>query len=705
MLKIALVCLFLLTSCSKKESEMPAPKAVKIEHETKAGDNAIRDNYFWMRDKGWPKSVTEEPILTHLKEENAYTEHFFKSLDSTTDKLFNELKGRIKLTDQDVYTKVDNYYYYTRTEEALSYPIFCRKFGAMDAPEEIVLDVNQLAEGKKFTKIGAVAVNSSHSKLAYSVDFAGDEKCEIKVWDFDTGQHMSDSIKNCAGNIVWHNNREGFFYTPVREDHRVDTVMFHDLGSDAKVDKKIFAESNAEYQVMIEKSKSRQYLFIGSEGHSDSEKHLVSLNDDALQTQLIKAKKANIKYEVEHNGNYIYMLTNDVGDNFRIVRSEIQNLNYDNWAEYIPLDKNKPLDDFDMSEDYLVLNYKQDGLSSVKMLHLKDGRAQFLTFPDEAYAAVGSVSNFLENDLRVEYSSLSRPRTIYSYDFDKNKLNILKETEIPTGHQPDDYQVKRVWAMHGDTKIPVSLVYKKSLFKNDGSNPLYLYGYGSYGIEVAPSFRSTILSLVDRGFVYAIAHIRGGSDLGYDWYLSAKFLNKKNTFEDFIACTEMLINDKYTSKGNIVIMGGSAGGMLVGAAINMKPDLYKAVVAHVPFVDVLNTMLDETLPLTPLEYNEWGNPKDPKYFDYIKSYSPYDNIVAQNYPHIYVTAGISDPRVGYWEPAKWVAKLREMKTDESIVLLKTNLDAGHQGASGRFDALKEVAEEFAFIIKIFNINM
>jgi oligopeptidase B len=351
------------------------------------------------------------------------------------------------------------------------------------------------------------------------------------------------------------------------------------------------------------------------------------------------------------------------------------------------------------------LNYKVKGLPLVKVLHLKDGRAQVLSFPDESYTAKGFSTNFIENDVRVSYSSLARPNTIYIYDFDKNKLNILKEQQIPSGHIPSDYEVKRVWADNDGVNVPISLVYKKSLFKHDGTNPLYLYGYGSYGIATEPAFRPNILSLVDRGFVYAIAHVRGGNELGYQWYLDGKFLKKKNTFDDFLVCAETLIAEKYTSEGNIVAMGGSAGGILVGAAVNMKPELFKAIVAHVPFVDVLNTMLDASLPLTPLEYNEWGNPNDKEYFDYIRSYSPYDNVEAKEYPYIFVTTGASDPRVGYWEAAKWVAKLREMKKNENQIVLKIDLDSGHSGASSRFDYIKEVAEEFAFIIKVFEVEI
>ena len=703
MIRIALICLFLLTSCGKKEGEVPEPKAAKIEHETTIGDVTLQDNYSWMRSKDWPGEIKEDAIVAHLKTENAYADHFFKDLGETKDKFFNEIKGRIQLDDQSAYVKIDNYYYYTRTEGEKGHPIYCRRFGSLEAPEEIILDVNKLAEGKKFTKVGAISVDPTHSKLAYGIDFSGSEKYAIRILNLENGEYLSDNIEDTHGDIVWHRVAQGFFYTPLSKEHRTDTVMYHEIGNNT--DQKIFEEKRPEYSVGIDQSASKKYLFIGAEGYSDSEISLLSLETNDFTTQIIQPRKKDIQYSVEHNGDYIYTLTNDVGANFRITRSMIANLTDNRWDEYIPLDKDRALDDFDMTEDLLILNYKAKGLPSIKALHLKDGKAQLLSFPDEAYTAKGFSTNFVENDIRVSYSSLARPNTIYTYDFDKNKLNILKEQVIPSGHIPSDYEVKRIWADNNGIKVPVSLVYKKSLFKHDGTNPLYLYGYGSYGVGTEPSFRNNILSLVDRGFVYAIAHVRGGDELGYQWYLDGKLLKKKNTFEDFIACAEALIAEKYTSKGNIVAMGGSAGGMLMGAAVNMKPELFKAVVAHVPFVDVLNTMLDETLPVTPLEYSEWGNPKDKEYFEYIKSYSPYDNVEKKEYPYIFVTTGASDPRVGYWEPAKWVAKLREMKKDDNLVLFKVDLDSGHCGSSCRFDYIQEVAEEFAFITKVFGIKM
>ena len=601
----------------------------------------------------------------------------------------------------------DDYYYYSRTEEAKSYPIYCRKHESLDSPEEIILDVNKLAEGKQFTQVNSVTVSPDHNIMAFTVDYSGDEKYLVRLVDLRTGEFLPDTISDVSGGgnpIVWHRTLKGFFYTSINKDLRPDTVMFHELGGEVAKDKIVLQEKNPTYSVDLAKSASDEYLIISSAGLSSDESQIVSLKDNDFNTQLVKARATNVKYKIEHNDSYIYMLTNDAGPNFRITRADIKDLGYDNWKEYIPLDTEKALLDFSISNNYILLNYTQKALPLVKVLHMKDGKAQILTFPDEAFTAKAYSTNFLEDDIRVEYSSLIRPKIIYTYDFYRNKLSVLKSTEVLGGYNPEEYEVRRLWADNKGVKIPVSLFYKKSLFKKDGTNPLYLYGYGSYGIAVNPSFRNDIISLVNKGFIFAIAHIRGGEELGYDWYQSAKFLNKKNTFEDYIACSEFLIQEQYTSKGNIVASGGSAGGLLVGAVINMKPELYKVAVAHVPFVDMLNTMLDESLPLTPGEFEEWGNPKKPEFFEYMKSYSPYDNVIAQDYPNIYSTAGVSDPRVGYWEAAKWVAKLREYKTDDNVILLHTNMSAGHFSSADRFEQITEYAEEYAFILKVFGIK-
>ncbi|MCF8463139.1 MAG: prolyl oligopeptidase family serine peptidase, partial [Rickettsiaceae bacterium] len=462
-----------------------------------------------------------------------------------------------------------------------------------------------------------------------------------------------------------------------------------------------YHEEDNKFNSSVGKSSSKKFIFISSSGASCNESYFIDMNDDNMTLNLIASRQEEIFYDIDHNDKYFYISINDVGDNFRIVRTKIETPKKEYWEEYIKLDPDKYLESFDITAKYLILNYKRLGIVTPEIIELKSGARKIMTFKDPVYEVGAYSTNFEENDIRLSYSSLAQPSITYQYDFNDESFNILKEQEIPSGFDSSHYQVERLWVDNENVKVPVTILYKKELFKKDGTNPLYLYGYGSYGISIPASFRTSIFSLVDKGFVFAIAHIRGGEELGHSWHKEAKFLNKMRTFKDFIAASESLIKQKYTSKGNIVIAGGSAGGMLIGAVINEKPDLYKAAILHVPFVDVLNTMLDESLPLTPGEYKEWGNPKDEEYFKYMLQYSPYENIKAQNYPNIFVTAGLSDPRVGYWEAAKFVAKLQEVKTDSNMLMLKTNMDFGHSGASGRFDYLKEIAEDYVFVLKNF----
>jgi len=694
--------MLILTSCKdqSKENEMTkAPIAEKISYVTEVGKEKVYDDYAWMRDPKWPKSVDDEKILSYLKAENEYTKSFFDKRQELKNSIFEELKGRVELKDQSAYVKRDNYYYYTRIEEDQDYHIFCRRNGSMEATEEVLLDVNKLAEGNNFVSIDGFSMSPNHKLLAYSVDFLGNEKYVIKILDLEQGKYLPDEIPNTSGSIVWHNTEPLFFYTPVNEDMRRDKVMMHKLGSNG-TDTLIFHEKNPLYFVGIGQSNDKKYMFISANGHDDDECFYIDLNHDNFKPTLLLSRKDKVHYAPEHHNGYFYIMTNDSGDNFRLGRMSVGNTAL---AEYIPMQHDKYLVSFDVTNNYLILNYKVNGLSNVVVRDFANNE-KTISFPEAAFTASGSSTNFDEDDIRITYSSLGRPDTTYVYDFLTDKLAVLKQKVIPSGFNPDEYNVERIWANNNGTLVPISLFYKKSLFKKDGSNPLYLYGYGAYGHAIDPIFRNTAVSLANRGFVFAIAHIRGGDELGYKWYEVAKFLNKKHTFDDFIACTEHLIKEKYTKANNIVLCGGSAGGMLIGAVINMRPELYKAAIAHVPFVDVLNTMLDETLPLTPAEFKEWGNPKNPEYFAYIKSYSPYDNITKQSYPHIFTTTGISDPRVGYWEAAKWVAKLRDSKLDDNLLLLKTNMDSGHQGASGRFNYLKEVAEDYVFIFDIFGVN-
>ncbi|WP_342270007.1 S9 family peptidase [Rickettsia endosymbiont of Orchestes rusci] len=683
---------------------MKQPIATKQNYSFEIHGQTINDEYHWLRDSKWP-DVQDSKILEYLKEENKYTENFFADLQLEKEKIFEELKARIKLDDISTYTKKENYYYYYKTEADKNYPIYCRKHGSLKAEEEIILDVNILAKNRDFTDVALVAMAPDQNLTAYSVNFNGNEKYDIKIYDLKAQKYLPDEIKDVSGSITWHEELNGFFYISINENLRHDKVMFHHLGNDSAQDQLIFNVTNPLHQVDIEKSASRQYVFINSADYNENEVYVISMQDHNFILQLVQAAQNGIFYDIAHNGDYFYIRTNLDAKNFRIARVKTDNFEKSDWHDnYIKEENDKYLSSFDITNNYLILNYRDHGLPLIKVKNLEGGIENNIHFPDSSFTASSYSTNFDEDDIRVNYSSLARPTTTYSYDFNKDKLSILKVQEIPSGFNPDEYQVERIFADNEGAHVPITLFYKKSLFKKDGSNPLYLYGYGSYGISLSAAFRNTAISIADRGFVYALAHIRGGDDLGHDWYEAAKFLTKKRTFEDFIACTEALIKEKYTSKNNIVIMGGSAGGMLMGYVINEQPEFYKAAIAHVPFVDILNTMLDESLPLTPIEFKEWGNPKDIEYFNYIKSYSPYDNVKPQNYPALFVTCGLSDSRVGYWEAAKWVAKLRTNKIDNNILLLKTNMDAGHKGASGRFDYLKEAADELVFIFKIFGIN-
>ncbi|MDX1924214.1 MAG: S9 family peptidase [Rickettsiaceae bacterium] len=681
---------------------MNPPIAEKVPFVTKIHNQEIIDEYHWMRDPNWP-NVQDKKILSYLEAENKYTESFISSHKAYIEEIFEELKSRIKLDDVSLATKKENYYYYSKTFADKNYPIYCRKQGSMEGDEEVILDVNILSKDKTFTRVSGLSPSPSQTKLAYAADFNGSENYTIYVKDLSNEQLLSDKIVKTIGVPKWHEDESGFFYTPVNENWRHDKVMFHKLGTKQEDDILVMHEPDVLNQLSISKSSSKKYIFIESSGHDSTELYYFSMEDKQFAPIKLISRKERVFYTVDHAGEYFYVHTNDNGPNFRLARIPVSNLKEEEMDDYLPHDEKSYLSSVDVSADYIVANYKKNGLPEIVVIRASDKESKIISFPDEAFVASGYAANFEENEIRINYSSLKRPEMIYGYDYNAHDLKVLKVQEIPSGFNPDEYEVRRVWASNEGVEIPVTIFYKKSLFKGDGTNPLYLYGYGSYGISVPPSFRNSAVTLANRGFVYAVAHIRGGDDLGYKWYESSKFLTKKNTFNDFIASAHYLTEQKYTSAGNIVISGGSAGGMLIGCAINMEPSLFKAAVAHVPFVDVLNTMLDESLPLTPGEFKEWGNPKEKEYFEYIKSYSPYDNVSTKKYPSLFITAGISDPRVTYWEAAKWTAKLRAYNQSTNHIYLKVNMTAGHQGASGRFDYLKEAAEEFVFVLTRFGL--
>jgi oligopeptidase B len=683
-----------LSFCAVDQNANP-PIATKMPHKTEIHGEELIDNYFWMREKENPE------VIKYLDAENEYTNAIMKDTEGLQDKLYKEMLGRIKETDQSVPVKIDDYYYYSRTEEGKQYPIHCRKNGSLEAQEEIMLDENALAEGQKYFSTGVLDVSPDHRLLAYSTDTDGSEIYTIYIKDLSTGELLKDVITNTSYSLEWSNDNKMLFYTTLDETMRPYKVFRHILGTDAKDDSLIYHEEDEAFYVGIEKSESKAYLFITSGSNTTTEVRYFSADNPDESLKLIHPRQTKMEYYITHQGDSFFILTNDNAKNFRLMKAPVTNPAKDNWQEVIPHSDSVRLEDIEAFENHLVVYERENGLKKMRIMNMKNSESHYVDFPEPVYTfEEGENPNYKTNILRFSYTSLVTPNSVFDYNMDSKKRELKKQQEIPSGYDPSLYQSERIFAKTTDgILVPISIVYKKGMVK-DGKNPLFLYGYGSYGISSDPSFGTNRISLLDRGFIYAIAHIRGGEEMGRYWYEQGKLLNKKNTFTDFIACAEHLIAEKYTSSDKLSIYGGSAGGLLLGAVTNMRPDLFKVVVAEVPFVDVINTMLDDSLPLTVTEYEEWGNPNDKQYYDYMKSYSPYDNVTAKNYPNILITTSLFDPRVQYWEPAKWVAKLRALKTGKNMLLLKINMKAGHGGASGRYDYLKEIAFMYAFILKV-----
>lgn len=684
-------------------NKITLPKAQKKKYQYKKHNHVINDEYHWLRDKNWP-NVQDKEVLSYLKKENNHTNLFFKPLKGSINKLFEELKGRIKLSDKSVPIRYRNYYYFNKTTSKSNYAIHLRS-ATSGGRGEVLLDENLMSKGKKYFRLGAMSVSPNEDLLAYSEDKDGDERYTISIKNLDTEKLLKDSIKDTLGGVIWQENGAGFYYTKVDDKWRPNKLYYHKLGTSQQDDKLIYYEKDTTFRVGASKSSDYKYIFVEvSSSTSDEIMYIDALDDMHEMKMLVKRRKDHL-CSVDHINGSFYIQTNDKGKNFRLVKLLDQDLKQHKYQELIPHKKEVYLTDFSLYDNCLITETREEGLDKIYIYQYDDmTKRETIEFPDPTYTASVIDSEKDDDGVYIHYSSMVAPATCFKRNFKTKEMKVLKIQEIPSGYESSHYNSERIWvdSRDGKTKVPISLVYKKSLFKKDGSNPLYLYGYGSYGMAIPPSFGSSIISLLDRGFVFAIAHIRGGDDMGFEWYEQAKFLNKKKTFDDFIDVARCLVKTKYTSSGEIVIVGRSAGGMLVGKAVNTDASLFKAVIADVPFVDVLNTMLDESLPLTPGEFKEWGNPKEKEYFDYIKSYSPYDNVKQQDYPHMYVQAGLNDPRVTYWEPAKWVAKLRDQKTDKNTLLLETNMSVGHGGNSRRFARIKEIAKEYAFILKVFN---
>jgi oligopeptidase B len=661
-----------------------APKASTTLEDTRI------DNYFWLRDRNDPDTIQ------YLEAENEYTKARMKRTEALQSTLYSEILGRIQQTDLSVPTKRGDYFYYTRTEEGKQYAIYCRKHGSTGA-EEILLDGNAMAEGKKYFRVGNFAASPNHKLLAYSVDFEGDEAYTIYVRDLTTGQLLADTIPNTYYSLEWGNNNTTFFYTVLDAAKRPYKVFRHTLGVTKNA--LVCHEPDERFTVELEKTRSRAYILINIASSLTSEVRYISADRPKGKFAILLPRVQETEYDVTHHETSWFVRTNDGAKTFRLMETPVSAPSRANWKEVMAARPESTIESVTAFKDELVTEERDRGLIRIRIQSFTTGDTHYIEFSEPVYtASLGANAEYDTKLLRFNYTSLVTPNSVFDYDMDTRERNLKKQQPVLGGYDSSKFESERIYATAPDgVKVPVSLVYKKGVAR-DGEAPMLLYGYGAYGISMDPTFSSDRLSLLDRGFIYAIAHIRGGADLGKPWHEDGRILKKKNTFTDFIACAEHLIAEQYTSSNRLAIMGGSAGGLLMGAVTNMRPDLFAVVVAKVPFVDALNTMLDATLPLTVGEYEEWGNPNEQPYYDYIKSYAPYENVEAKEYPAMLVTAGLNDPRVSYWEPAKWMAKLRAMKKDNRLLLLKTNMGSGHFGSSGRYEYIKETAFDYAFIL-------
>ncbi len=677
-----------------KQSDFPAPPVAVVVPDTfmNFGQQRI-DNYYWLKDKNNPK------VIEYLQTENAYTDTVMSATQALQQKIYDEILGRIKEDDESYPSFKDGYFYYSRTEKGRQYPVYCRRKGSMEAPEEIIFDVNRMSEGQPAFIFRGYSISPDNSKAAYFYNETGSyAEFTMKIKDLASGEQVGFSVEGAAS-VAWANDNRTLFYSLIDQTLRSSKVYRQTL--DEAAGELVFEEKDVRFGTYVYASKTKQFIFIASGSSTTSEERYIPADRPTDAFKVFLPRVQDVEYSVYPHLEKFFVRYKDK-DNLNGMIYEMPLTGYEDrssWKVFVPHDKDVRIEGIDILKDYVSLELRRNGLTEIQVKPVSGGDVKTIAFPEPVYSA--GLSGNPEYDavtLRYTYTSLNRPNTLYEYNIITGETVKLKEQEIPSGFNPDDYVVERLWATAPDgVTVPMAIVYKKGL-KKDGSNPALIYSYGSYGISSDVYFSSSMFSLIDRGFVYAIAQIRGGSDLGEQWYEDGKLLHKKNTFTDFIACSEKLINDGYTSADRLAAMGGSAGGLLMGAVANMRPDLYQTIVAQVPFVDVINTMLDETLPLTTGEYEEWGNPNEEEYYHYILSYSPYDNIKAKDYPNMLVTGGINDSQVLFHEPAKYVAKLRSLKTDDNILLLHMNMDSGHGGATGRYEGIKDTAFEFAFIL-------
>lgn len=681
---------------------MKVPVADKIDKTLEIHGHKRSDPYFWLNERENPK------VKQYLEDENTYADEMMKDTEGLQEILFEEMKARYKKDDESLPYFFNEYWYIIRYEEGKEYPIFCRKFQSLDNPEEIILDVNILAEGLEFFEVASLSISPDNKIAAYSTDAIGRRIYTLLFKNVETGENLPDMITNTTGKAVWAGDNKHIFYIRKDESLRAYKVFRHQLGTDESEDVLIFHEEDETFDVNVFKTKSLEYIFLASSSTISDEHRFIPANDINAEWKIIQSRLDDLEYSVEHYKDEFYIITNaDDATNFKIVKTKIENCGMEHWQDVIPHRENVLLEGFEIFKNYFVIEEREQGLLQIKIMDLLNNTEHYLPFSDPTYTAyIGTNLEFDTDILRYGYTSLTQPSSTFEYNMKTKTTKLLKEQEVLGGKFfKENYRSERIWApsRDGKSKVPISLVYHKDTVLS-ADTPLLLYGYGSYGHTVDASFSSLRLSLLDRGFVSAIAHIRGGEYLGREWYEEGKMLEKKNTFYDFIDAAKYLIQKNYTSSKHLYAMGGSAGGLLVGAVMNMEPELFNGVVAQVPFVDVVTTMLDETIPLTTGEYDEWGNPNDKEYYDYMLSYSPYDNIEAKKYPNTLITTGFHDSQVQYWEPAKWTAKLRDLKTDNNLLIFKTDMTSGHGGTSGRFESLKEDALEYAFLFKLENIT-
>ena len=694
----------------KKNTTMPNAKKIKQEL-TLHNDTRI-DNYFWMRlsdeqKKAEKPDAQTQDVLDYLNAENAYLKTTMQHTEKMQETLFEEIKGRIKQDDASVPVKVKGYIYYDRYEKGEDYGLSCRKKDEENAPEEILLNGPEMGKGESYFAIGGESISSNNNLLAYGVDLVSRREYTLYVKDLTTGKLLDDKIENTTGGATWANDNKTLFYT--KQDPqtlRSYQIYKHILGTEQKDDELVYEEKDETFSCFIYKTKSDKYLMIGAYQTLSTEYRFLNADTPDGDWKILQEREDNHKYSVNHYEDNFYIKTNLDAPNYKLVKTSVNTTKKENWEEIIPHRKDVFIEGIDIFKNQLVVEERENGLTQIRIINWSDWSEHFIAFNDPAYLSYTSSNPEFDTEiLRFGYTSLTTPNSIYDYNMVSKHKELLKQQQVMDDNfSPDNYVSERFFAVARDgAKVPISIVYKKGL-KKDGNAPLLLNAYGSYGSNSDPYFSSVRLSLLDRGFVYAIAHIRGGQEMGKHWYEDGKLLKKKNTFYDFIDCGKFLIENKYTSSSHLYAEGGSAGGLLMGAIINMEPQLWNGVIASVPFVDVVSTMIDETIPLTTSEFDEWGNPQDKEYYDYIKSYSPYDNIEKKDYPNLLITTGYWDSQVQYWEPAKWIAKLREYKTDDNLLLMKCNMDVGHGGASGRFERYKEVALEYAFLFNLEGID-